>query len=190
MKLTDAFNEVVNNPLNEAKRDYGCVMLYFPVSDEFWDKIQGRIDDEDISSDKDEDGKEKNGRQPANEAHVTLLYGIHADVTDEDVEAIINQIGKMDLTLRKISMFENDEFDVLKFDVEGDGLFEYNKKFRELPHTTNFPDYHPHLTIAYMNKGTITDEIQKDLSKDETLTVQANKVVYSKPDGSKKNYEL
>ena len=189
MKLTDAYNEVVGNPLNEAKRDYGCVMLYFPVPKDFWDKIQGRVDDEDVSSDKDADGKELNGRQSASETHITLLYGIHENVPDKDVEAIIGQIDGMEVTLSKVSMFENEKFDVLKFDVEGDRLFEYNKKLSELPHTSNF-DYHPHLTVLYAKKGTITDEMTKDLSKDETLTVNANKVVYSKADGSNKNYEL
>jgi len=165
-------------------------MLYFPVSDEFWDKIQGRVNDEDVSSDKDDDGKEKNGRQTADEAHVTLLYGYKDTVSDEDVEAIIDKFEPIDVTLRKLSTFNNEEFDVLKFDVGGDKLFEYNKLLSELPNETKFPDYHPHLTVVYLKKGTITDEMMKDLSKEETLTVRANKVVYSKPDGSKKNYNL
>lgn len=190
MKIFDAFRDLVDNPLTEGKRDYGCVMLYFTVPKEFWDNIQSRISDDEVSSETDEDGKELKGRAPIDEAHVTLLYGIHEDVPDEDVEEIINQIDTIEVTLKNVSSFENDGFDVLKFDVEGSDLFEYNKKLSELPHTTNFPDYHPHLTIAYLKKDVLTDEMQENLSKDEALTVEADKVVYSKPDGSSKEYKL
>lgn len=190
MKLTELFLQVAGNLLTEAKHEYGCVMLYFPVPVEFWTKIQDRLNDEDISSDLDENGEDKNGRQSADEAHVTLLYGIHEDVPDEDVEAIIDQIKGVEVTLRKISTFDNEEFDVLKFDIKGDGLFEFNEKFKALPHTSKFSEYHPHLTIAYLKKGKLTDEMTKDLSGDDVLKAISNKVVYSKPDGTKKEYEL
>ena len=191
MRLTELFYKAIGeNLLTEGKHEYGCVMLYFPVSDEFWSKIQSRVEDSALASELDDDGDEKKGRTTASDAHVTLLYGIHEDVSDEDIEAIVNGINSIEVTLQKISVFENDGFDVLKFDVEGDGLFEYNKKFAELPHTTKFPDYHPHLTILYAKEGVLTPEMKADLSDDEALTVTANKVVYSKPDGSKKEYKL
>lgn len=190
MKLTELYLEVTgNNLLTEAKHEYGCVMIYFPVPKEFWDKIQDRIPEDILVSEKDEDGEEKKGRSPIDEAHVTLLYGIHEDVPDEDVEAIIDTIGKVEVTLRKISTFDND-IHVLKFDVEGDELHDYNKKFSELPHTSNFPDYHPHLTIAYIEKGKLTDDMTKDLTGDDVLVTKSNKVVYSKPDGTQKEYKL
>jgi 2'-5' RNA ligase len=190
MRLTELFNEVTGNSLLvEAKHEYGCVMVYFPVPKEFWDKIQGRIPEEALASEKDEDGEEKKGRSPIDEAHVTLLYGIHEDVPDEDVEAIIDTISDVEVTLRKISTFDNDEH-VLKFDVEGEKLHTGNSKLSELPHTTNFPDYHPHLTIAYIKKGELTDDMTKDLSGEDVLVTKSDKVVYSKPDGTQKEYKL
>jgi len=190
MKIINAFNEIVGNPLNEGKHEYGCVMLFFPVPAEFWNKVQDRVDDKDVFSEKDEDGEEKNGRQSASEAHVALLYGYTDTLPDEDVEEIINTFKPIDITLRKISTFNNDEFDVLKFDVEGDELFDYNKLLSELPNETKFPDYHPHLTICYMKKGTVTSEMTKDLSETDLLVTTASKIVYSKPDGTKKEYPL
>lgn len=191
MRLSEIFGKLLGeNLLTEVKHSYGCVMLFFPVTTEFWDKIQSRVDDDDLSSEKDEDGVEKMGRNEVSDAHVTLLYGIHEDVPDEDVEAIIDTIKSVDVTLKKVSTFDNEKFDVLKFDVEGDKLFEYNKDFAKLPHTNTHGEYHPHLTIAYVKKGVLTDDAKSDLSDEEALTVKANKVVYSKPDGTQKEYEL
>lgn len=192
MKLGELFSQVTNsNQLTEAKRSYGCVMLFFPVPKGFWDKIQKRVPDDAIHSDKDEDGEEKNGRLETESAHVTILYGIHDDVPDEDVEAIIDTISNVEVTLRQISTFNtNDEFDVLKFDVEGDGLHEFNKKFKELPHTDSYPKYHPHLTILYAKKGDLTSDMTKDLTGDDILVTTSNKAVYSKADGTEKTYEL
>jgi len=138
----------------------------------------------------DENGEEKNGRQSADEAHVTLLYGYTDTLPDKDVEEIISKFEPIEITLRKISTFDKDDCDVLKFDVEGDELFNYNKLLSELPNETDFPNYHPHLTIAFVKKGKLTPEMKKDLTGDDILVVTSNKVVYSKPDGSKKEYNL
>jgi hypothetical protein len=47
--------------------------------------------------------------------------------------------------------FENELYDVLKFDVKREkSLFDCNKDLMKFPHTTDYPDYHPHLTISYL----------------------------------------
>lgn len=156
---------------------YGCVMLYLDPPAKMWQKIQDSVEEKDVCTD---DGL---GRE--SEPHVTVLYGIHEDVPDEDVEAIIDSITAPEITLNKISTFDNENFDVLKFDVEGEGLHAMNKKFTELPHTNSYPDYHPHATIAYLKKG----EGKKYIGRlDEPYILKPNKVVYSKPDGTKKEY--
>jgi hypothetical protein len=64
-----------------------------------------------------------------------------------------------------------------------------NKMFRDLPHTNDYPDYHPHATIAYVKAGT-GEKYTKDLSKEDALVVKPNKVVYSKASGEKKEYTM
>jgi len=94
------------------------------------------------------------------------------------------------LNLKKISIFENDNFDVVKFDIIGDSKTKLNKmnaKLVKLPHTTDYPDYHPHTTIAYVKAGTGND-YTKTLSKEDSLVVKPNKVVYSKANGEQKEY--
>lgn len=167
--------------------DYGCVMLHFKVSDSDWNKIQGLIDEEDIYS---EEGDQTYGRE--NDPHVTILYGLHDDVKDSEIEQRVDEIKPTELTLKKISIFESDNYDVVKFDITGeskDKLAAMNKKFVELPHTTNFPDYHPHCTIAYVKAGKGKKYVQI-LSSEDSINVEGKDVMYSKPDGSKNKYKL
>ena len=170
----------------EATYDYGCVMAYLPVPKEWWDKIQDRIEEDDVMKGEEED-KDRYGREY--ETHITILYGIHADVPDEEVETLIDKLKAPEVTLNKIGIFENDDFDVVKFDVESKDLTAANKLFTELPHTNSYPDYHAHATICYVKKGSGKNYIS-DLSDDEALTVKADKIVYSKPDGTKKEYKF
>ncbi len=61
------------------------------------------------------------------------------------------------------------------------------RMFTKLPHTTDYPDYHPHTTIAYVKPG----EGKKYVGKiDKPIMVKPNKIVYSKADGSKINYNF
>ncbi len=178
----------------EKKREYkyGVVMLYFEFKSDSWNKIQNMIVDEDVYHGPDESNPDPAyGRE--DEPHLTLLYGLHADVTNEDVEKILNKFGKpTDIKLLDITTFDNSKtkgFEVVKFDVKGDELHDINKALSKLPHTTDFPDYHPHMTIAYTKPGT-SKKYSKTLNNDEIPEVISTKVIYKKPNGEKKEYNL
>jgi 2'-5' RNA ligase len=81
------------------------------------------------------------------------------------------------------SLFENEQYDVLKFDVQNSALYEINAKLCELPHTTNFPDYHPHATIGYLKPGAGKKYVEKFKNKEYEVT--PNRIVYSKPNGGR-----
>jgi 2'-5' RNA ligase len=176
--------------LNEGSggHEYGCVMLFLPIEKEWWSKLTGEIEEDDVYN---PEGERDYGIQPHDEAHVTILYGIHSDVPDEDVEALIEKMTAPEVTLGKIGIFKNGDkgFDVVKFDVTGQDLHDMNKMFIELPHTNDYPDYHPHATIAYVKDGT-GKKYSRNLPKDDILTVKPNKIVYSKADGTKKEYKI
>lgn len=186
MKIGDKFKEVLNEGADG--HDYGCVMLYMDVPKEWWTARTEGIKEEDVYE---PEGERDYGIQPSDEVHVTILYGLHASIPDEDIEELINTMTAPEVTLKKISMFDNADkgFDVVKFDVEGDDLFKMNEAFAKMPHTTDYPDYHPHVTIAYVNGGT-GKGYTTDLSDDDSLTLTPNKIVYSKADGSKKEYKF
>lgn len=166
--------------------EYGCVMLFIPIEKEWWNDITDEIEKDDVYN---PEGERDYGIQGHTSAHVTVLYGIHKDVPDEDVEALIEKMTAPEVTLKKIGMFDNADkgFDVVKFDVTGKELHDMNNMFTDLPHTNDYPDYHPHATLAYVNAGT-GDKYTRTLK--DGLTVKPNKIVYSKANGTKKEYKL
>lgn len=166
------------------KNDYGCVMVYLNVNQDKWDAMQDMIDEDDLYQPEDDPsyGKES-------EPHVTVLYGLHSDNSDSDIEKEINKIKRPDIKFDGISSFSNPKFDVLKFDVLSKDMNKLNKKFREFPHTNDYPDYHPHCTIAYLKPNTAKKYIKK-LKGFSDMDTDTSHVVYSKADGTKKSYKL
>lgn len=168
----------------EAGHEYGCVMLFLPVKKEWWDKITKFINPDDLYT---EEGDRSYGLLPHTKAHVTLLYGCLPSVTDKDVEEVLYSEPTPKLKIEGISLFENEDFDVVKFDVKSTGLNKLNKKMCELPHKKTF-DYHPHLTIAYVKKGK-GKEVIKALG-DIKLDIEPSHYIYSKADNTKTRFEL
>lgn len=163
---------------------YGCVMVYFNYDKSEWDKMQDIIDKDDLYEPKGETGFGKEA-----DPHVTILYGLHEEIADKDIEAEIKQIKTPKIKLGKVSSFSNDKFEVLKYDIVSDDLHKLNKKFTKFPFTSDYPDYHPHCTIAYVKKGKAADYITK-LNKLSEIEVTPEKIVYSKANGEKKDYKL
>lgn len=153
----------------KPKYDYGCVMVYFNFPE--ITELHEMISKEDLIED---------GKSLEDEPHVTLLYGIHSEeVNDEEVMSSVSKEEIKNLRLHNVSAFKNDTREVLKFDVEGEGLHSNNKNLRKLPFTNDFPDYHPHATIAYLKPGTSGKYIE--MFKDKTYEVSPYELVYSKP---------
>lgn len=161
---------------------YGCLMLYFDPNLPIFSDIQKMIDENDVYYGKEEG---KFGRD--SEPHITILYGLHSDISDSQIESIIDNFTQPNVVLNTISIFENDEFDVVKFDINNTDIVEMNRVITKLPHTTDYPDYKPHLTISYVKKGTGKKYIQK-LS--ESIRIKPTKIVYSKSDGTKLEYNF
>lgn len=183
MDIRNSFRKAL---LTEEKgpHKYGCVILFLDVNQKWWDKIQNEIEDEDIYG-------PHEGRNYGREdlPHVTILYGVHKDVDDKEIKSRVEQIEAPKITLKKIGKFENDNFDVLKFDIQSDDLHNMNDLFKELPYTNDYPDYKPHATIAYLKKGS-AKKYTKTLSSDDIVELTPTKVIYSKPDGSEKEFKI
>src|ERR1017187_10177149 len=126
----------------------GCVMVFLDIDKDKWNELQDSIKEEDLYLPEGESGYGKE-----DDPHVTILYGLDADIPDEDIENEIKNIKAPEIKLGKVSSFENVKFDVLKIDIVSNDLHELNKKFKEFPFKSDYPDYHPHCTLAYVNKG-------------------------------------
>ena len=183
MKITNIYDSLITEG-ESKKTKYGCVMLYLEPTDELI-SLQDKIDDDDVFHEM-IDGEDDYGRTLKNKYHVTVLYGLHEEVTDEDVKDVLASESIPEINLKNISIFENDKFDVVKIDVESEGLNKLNKKLSEYPHTTDYPDYHAHMTIAYVKKG----EGKKYIETLKDLEATPKKFVYSKINGDKVSIPL
>ena len=164
-----------------AKYSYGCVMLDldFPQIK----SLHKQIKKEDLYEEKDTDkyGLEK-------ESHITLLYGLHEEVTLDQVKEITDSFSFGEIELTKVDVFDDEKFDILIFKADSKELSKVNKALKKLPFTSEFDDYKPHCTIAYVKKGKGKEYVK--LFKDETYEVEPIKIVYSMPSGKKPTIKI
>lgn len=171
------------------KNEYGCVMVFLDFKQDQWDGLLSQIKDSDLYNPPDDKtyGKEK-------EPHVTALFGLHNDIPDEEIEKVIDEFieSKIDIKVGGISSFKNKLFEVIKFDIDSNKMHLFNKKLTKLPHTTNYPDYHPHLTICYVNPSLSDDYINKlnEYIKNNEIIFTPSDIRYSKSDGEVKKYSF
>ena len=163
------------------KTEYGCVMLSFDFPQ--MSRLHALINADDIFTDPDDPtyGLET-------EPHCTLLYGLHPEVTLQQLEGVINEYEFKPINLKNISVFTNEKFDVLKFDVTPAYLTDINSELCEFPHTTSYPDYHPHVTIAYLKSGNGARYAR--LLSGAKATVVPTHVTYSQAGGAESIIEI
>lgn len=94
----------------------------------------------------------ENGRE--NEPHVTIRYGLDKDCVAEVLKRIIG-IGPIQIRYGDVSLFERDDFDVVKVDVISDDIHHLNNAIKDLALKDDFAatGYHPHLTLGYVKAG-------------------------------------
>jgi len=154
---------------------YGCVMIEIPVSN--WTEITSIISTNDIYEKVDDNtyGIQKN-------PHLTLLYGLHDTVTPEMVKSVLDQFkGDINIEVDGIDIFENDEFDVVKFNVKPDDTLQHlHDELSKLPNSDQYTDYKPHITIGYVKSGTGKKYIKADY---KYKVKNIDKITYSMPNG-------
>lgn len=123
----------------------------------------------------------EDGRELA--PHITVLYGL----TEDDHQPVVDacaKIGPISVTLGAISAFEQPDGDVLKVSVEGDSIHEANRVLREtVKYQNDYPDYVPHLTLAYLKKGAAAKYVGQTPFKG--ITLEFDTLTHCLKDGSK-----
>ena len=92
--------------------------------------------------------------------HVTVLYGIEAMAEGKTKEMLAKIPRNISATLGKISKFENADcpYDVLKVEVHSPHLTKIHETLkRTCENTWEHPSYSPHVTLAYVKKGTCSE---------------------------------
>jgi len=84
--------------------------------------------------------------------HVTILYGLTCDA--KDVENRVKPFNKkIVFSLGKLNIFSQKDQDVLYITVLSDDLHQLHNLIKQLPNKSEFPEYKPHIAIAYLKKG-------------------------------------
>jgi len=165
----------------DADYSYSCVMLMFPSEDakNVLDWSKQHIPDDKIFEDDDK------GRE--DEIHVTVLYGLHTNESGP-VEEIMESHEGFEIELGEISKFESKDYDVIKIGISGEALHKANKTLRELDFTSNYDEYKPHCTIAYVKKGSCDDLLgNKDFTGQK---VPVKELVFSPAEGDRTKIAL
>ena len=177
IKTRNEFNKEFRK-LNEKTEDQsyssGCLMGYF---EEPFKEI--KIKDEDVYDNEDNEyGRELNDK------HCTILYGLKDTEIDEDeLVKLFSMIEGPEVTTNKISLFKNDKYDVVKWDIISDELTILNKMVCSMfPYKSDFPEYKAHATICYCLPGK-GKKYEEELKK--PLKYKISYWVYSKADGKK-----
>jgi hypothetical protein len=159
---------------------FGCLMLFFDI--ENWDYfIKNYIKEEDVYDDENHDfGLEF-------EAHCTVIYGFNNyDGIIDDIKKHLSNKLPEDVYTKKISIFPKDDhknYDVVKFDIISEQLKKLNNIFKDnFKITSDYPDYHPHMTIAYVQPGKGKEYTKK---KNIKIKLKSKQFVYSDGLGNK-----
>lgn len=155
-----------------ASSQYGCLMAMLPALDSVlpnW--AADNIPSETLTG----DGIEM-------EPHCTVLYGFDLDFDSIALEKLLQEYGELKLKLGKLSRFECPEYDVLKFSVVSSDIKTLNRKLNKHYSQQITPSQHkfnPHVTVAYVKKGSNKQLNASDL---EGNTFTIGQLLYSLPD--------
>ena len=132
------------------------------------------------------------GSTPAMSPHLTLLYGLH-EIDLEDLAEHIGATQALEFDIYGLDVFKGDDFDVLYARCSGDDLYHFHNSVRNtFTNTSTHGYYSPHITIAYLEKGTgikyAYDEANWGLVDVRNLSVDV--VTYSDKNEVTKTFEM
>lgn len=136
---------------------YAFLMIRYKTPDIISD-IQKRLKSEELYTEN--DIRFKYGIEY--DSHITIAPCLDNDINIEKIKKYLLPIDKYQAYITNISSFDNENYDVLKCDIASMPIIKTNEKIRNhFTLNTEYKDYHPHMTIAYLKKG-IIDKYKKN----------------------------
>ena len=152
-------------------------------TDWHFDNSQSLIPDENLYHELNAQGLDEYGREVT--PHVTVLYGLQKEEDYFRAVELLKDFGKFQITVGALAKFEAENYDVLIYKISSLPLEEIHWMLRQkFENTYSFPGYTPHLTIAYVKKGSV-DHLLGDNAW-QGMNYLVNKISWSHIDG----YEL
>lgn len=137
--------------LLEHESKSGCLMVRFdPALDELVQSLHQQISDDDVYHGTEDDP----GYGLEDDPHVTVLYGFDPDLSSHQIQGSSETVCDL-CSIGDPEVFENDSFDVVYLPVYTSSWLDdlHNSLKDEFSVESKFPDYRPHITIAYVKKG-------------------------------------
>ena len=132
--------------LQKSESKYSCVLAELnPLMAKKVKEVIKLIDPKDLHEKTEDEG----------EPHITVLYGLHTEVPEDAKEVLRGTEFPLDASVVCAEVFkpEGRDYDVLVLSANSPDIEELNDKLGELPNTTDFEFYHPHITVAYLKRG-------------------------------------
>ena len=165
-------------------REYAFLMINYDTPEIIKD-IHNLLTDDEIYT---EEGKEYGIEH---ETHVTLVPCLDNDVDLEELKKYLKDISEYDAILTDISKFECEDYDVLKCAAKSKTLYDTNKKIVKIFDThSEYKEYQPHLTIAYMKHGMADKYLKKILPKLVQLKPKGFHFSYVNENGDEKDIKF
>ena len=161
-----------------TNREYAFLMVDYETPSIIKD-LQKKIPSRELYTEEDNEdyGLEK-------QSHVTLVPCLDNDIDIDKLKSYLKPIDEYNIVLTDISKFECEKFDVLKCAVKSKALKDTNKEIVDKFEThSEYKDYNPHMTIAYMKKGMADKYLKKIL--DKLILLKAKNFNFSYFDGNK-----
>ena len=97
------------------------------------------------------------------EPHITVKYGLKVPDVPEELRAVAKSTAPFSVLLGNVSLFTtNPKYDVVKLGVRSPELHTLNRRVADaVPHEDTYPTYKPHVTLAYVEKGSC-DHLEGD----------------------------
>ena len=124
--------------------------------------------------------------------HITVKYGIHTTEL-KDIVSLLDDQPPIRVGLGKITSFLTDEAIVLKIGVYGEELMALNEKIcKSLDCTDTYPEYRPHITIAYLQKSERSPRYFERFFSDkfDGIEVVLDSFTFTTPGGGKHSIRL
>lgn len=176
-ELLDKVKECVRGSRSQnardAQKEYAFLMLTYNMPD-FIKELQAKIPQEELyvggEGEQDRYGLEK-------DSHISVLPCLSNNTKLTELIPELPELSTLGTNLVNISVFECDDYDVLKADVVFDSPIKaLNEELVKRFKTHSQYEFHPHMTIAYMQKGKAAQYAQE---LNEPVYVIPNSYAYS-----------
>lgn len=148
---------MANLPMPEGltNKDLECVMLDLPSLDVL-EAYGSDVQESDLYFSYHPELKYAQGDVASKQAHVTLLFGIHPSPSYvEDVYGVLTDWTMDEIVIGHVGHFpsrvEGQDYNVIVGHVMHTApLLAGHRRLQALPHTNQFDEYKPHVTLAYI----------------------------------------